>query len=95
MKRSLVVVGGSAGSIEIVERILHDLPRRFAAAACVVIHTTPRRRSELAPLFNRVGRLPAIEMAEGMSLEEAHGRLAASGLRYVHPSRLILSDADG
>jgi len=52
----LVVIGGSAGAIEVLHRVLAGLPRDYAAATAIVIHVSPDTPSLLAEIFsNRLG----------------------------------------
>jgi two-component system chemotaxis response regulator CheB len=48
----LVVIGGSAGAIEVLHRVLGELPRDFAAATAIVIHVSPDTPSLLAEIFS-------------------------------------------
>ncbi len=41
----LVVIGGSAGAIEVLHRVLAQLPARFAPAMAIVIHLRPTART--------------------------------------------------
>jgi two-component system, chemotaxis family, protein-glutamate methylesterase/glutaminase len=72
MKRDIIVIGGSAGSLRIVRTIISGLPKDLAAAVCVVIHTPARSKSEMVFLLERWGLLPALEAIEGMSLQPGH-----------------------
>jgi two-component system chemotaxis response regulator CheB len=86
VKRDIVLIGGSAGSLAVAKKIVSGLSKDFSAAVCVVIHTTPRGRSELAALLGR-GALPACEAREGALLE--------SGRIYVAPPDRHLLIGDG
>src|SRR5690349_14667475 len=72
MKRDIIVIGGSAGSLRIIRTIISGLPKDLAAAVCVVIHTSARSKSEMVFLLERWGLLPALEAIEGMSLQPGH-----------------------
>jgi two-component system chemotaxis response regulator CheB len=54
----IVVIGGSAGSIEILHQIARELPPDFPAAVFVVQHLSPDYPSTLAHLLSRKGGLP-------------------------------------
>src|SRR5262249_9677625 len=75
--RDIVVVGGSAGSIEALMNFLPDLPRDLRAAIFVVIHTAPESPGYLAEILTRAGRLPARYAQDG--------ELFAEGRIYVAP----------
>src|SRR5688572_1014833 len=40
--KQIVVIGASAGGIEALRELVAKLPRDFAAAICVVLHTSPQ-----------------------------------------------------
>lgn len=65
-KRDIVVIGGSAGSLEALLNLLRSLPVNLPAAIFVVIHLTPRGKSVLAEIIDRqTGGLPAKQASEG------------------------------
>src|SRR5262245_35458587 len=72
MKHDVIVIGGSAGSLCIIKTIISGLPKEFAAAVCVVIHTPARSKSEMSFLLEHWGRLPASEATDGMPLQTGH-----------------------
>lgn len=90
--RDLILVGGSAGSFGVLKKIVEGLPKEFPAAVCVVVHMSPRARSELAFLLNG-GALRASDAAEGASLEPGHVYVAPPdrhlliGNHHMHLSR--------
>ena len=55
----LVVIGGSAGGVEALTRLMRALPADFPAAVLVVIHFPPNAMSALPAILNRAGPLPA------------------------------------
>jgi two-component system chemotaxis response regulator CheB len=67
-KRDLVVIGASAGGLEVVRRIVAALPPGFPAAVCIVLHISPQSPSALAPILNRAGRLPCRAARDGEAL---------------------------
>lgn len=85
--RDVVVIGGSAGALEPLLRIVAGLPRGQPAAVLVVIHTAPEGESVLPLLLTRAGALPAAHPA---GVEELRpGRI------YVAPPDLHLLLEDG
>ena len=60
----LVAIGGSAGAIEALDRILPPLPATFPVAVVVVVHVPPGRYSGLATLFEHRCRLPVCEVED-------------------------------
>lgn len=68
--RDIVVVGGSAGSIDALLNFLPALPEHFQAAIFVVIHTGPESPGYLAGILTRAGRLPARYARDGEKFEK-------------------------
>jgi two-component system, chemotaxis family, protein-glutamate methylesterase/glutaminase len=88
----LVVVGGSAGCVEVLRGILAKLPSDFAAAIYVVIHVSPTRDSRLPALFRGTSALPVSTAVDRTVLQPGHVYIAPpdhhvvvtrSGLRVV------------
>lgn len=61
----LIVIGGSAGSIEVLTTLIAGLPADLPAAVLVTIHISPEVRSRLPQILGRAGILPAQHAAEG------------------------------
>jgi len=76
-RRDIIVIGGSAGSLDAVTEIVAKLPADLAAAVFVVLHVSPTRASTLPEILTRAGRLPAIHPADNQPIE--YGRI------YVAP----------
>jgi len=70
--RDIVVIGGSAGGIEAVQRVLGSMPPGLPAAVFVAVHLSPRGKSFLAKILDRHGALPAHEAANGARIEPGH-----------------------
>jgi two-component system chemotaxis response regulator CheB len=84
--RDIVVIGGSAGSIEAVTEVVRGLPADFPAAVFVVVHFPGSVRSTLPRILGRASPLPALHVRDGEPIEP--GRI------YVAPPdcHLLLSD---
>ncbi len=67
--RSIVVIGASAGGVETLKGVVAGMPSDLPAAVCVVLHTAPTRRSALAHILQRAGRLPCKSASDGDRLE--------------------------
>jgi two-component system chemotaxis response regulator CheB len=63
-----VVIGASAGGVEVLRRVVGDLPGNLDATVCVVLHIAPGSPSALAPILQRAGRLPCHAAADGEEL---------------------------
>jgi two-component system chemotaxis response regulator CheB len=68
IQRSLVVVGASAGGVEVLQRLASGLPADFPATLCVVLHISPGSRSMLAAILDRAGPLPCRPVVDGEPL---------------------------
>jgi two-component system, chemotaxis family, protein-glutamate methylesterase/glutaminase len=63
--RDLVVIGASAGGLEVLRRVVSELPGDLNASVCVVLHIAPGSPSALAPILDRAGPLPCRPAADG------------------------------
>jgi len=77
--RDIVVIGGSAGAIVALKKILRDLPAELAASIFVVIHTNPDNPSVLPEVLSRAGRLQANATPDGAP---------------IHPGQIYLPPPD-
>jgi len=64
-RRDIVVVGGSAGSLEALRDIVSQLPPNAPFAMFVVVHVLPTSHSRLPQILSRAGRLPARHAHDG------------------------------
>jgi two-component system, chemotaxis family, protein-glutamate methylesterase/glutaminase len=85
--RDIVVIGGSAGALEPLQRLLGELPADLPAALFVVVHTAPNAPGALGRILDRAGLLPADLARDGLAFEP--GRV------YVAPPDLHLLLDDG
>ena len=85
-RRDLVVIGASAGGVEVLSRLARDLPADLEAAVCVVLHIAPSSPSMLASILDRAGRLPCRAARDG-------DRLRAGEILVAPPDRhLVVED---
>jgi two-component system, chemotaxis family, protein-glutamate methylesterase/glutaminase len=88
----LVVIGGSAGSILPLRRILAELSPTLPATVCVVIHLPDDSASALARVLARAGTMDASFADDGHSLRAGHVVVAPPGNHLlVHDGHLVLS----
>lgn len=86
--RDVVVIGGSAGGVEAVRRLLGGLPGDLNAAVLVVLHTSNHAGSVLPQVLTRAGEMPVVHPRDGERVEK--GRI------YVAPPDFhMVLDAGG
>jgi two-component system, chemotaxis family, protein-glutamate methylesterase/glutaminase len=85
--RDIVVVGGSAGSIEVLTELVAGLPPEYPGSIFVVVHFPGSVRSTLPRILSRAGPLPARHPIDGELIEP--GRI------YVAPPDFHLHVAQG
>jgi two-component system chemotaxis response regulator CheB len=79
----LIVVGGSAGSVEALSSLLAGLPPDLPAAVCVVLHQSafsPNRRVEI---FSRASTLPVVTAEQGMRIKPGVVYLAVPDMHLL------------
>lgn len=69
-RRDLVVIGASAGGVEVLKRVVRDLPADLGAAICIVLHVAPGSPSMLANILGRAGTLACRPARHGEHLRE-------------------------
>lgn len=69
MKQGLLVIGGSAGSLEPLMAILAALPAGFTAPIAIVIHMLPTQPSHLVALLGRQSARRVVEPEDKEPLE--------------------------
>jgi two-component system chemotaxis response regulator CheB len=74
----LIVIGGSAGSVGVLEVIVKALQADLAATVCIVVHTAPYLPNTLPQVLRRATALEVRAATQDAPLE--HGRI------YVAPS---------
>ena len=68
--RDLVVIGASAGGVEVLTRVVKGLPKDLRAAICIVLHIAPGSPSMLASILGRAGPLPCRPARDGDRLRQ-------------------------
>jgi two-component system chemotaxis response regulator CheB len=77
LARDLIVVGTSAGGVEVLQAIVRGLPGDLAAAMLIVMHTSPEGPYLLPDILAKAGSLKVARTLDAAPLE--HGRI------YVAP----------
>ncbi len=70
--RNLIVIGGSAGSFEVLRTMVRALPADLPASVLIVVHRGLQGPSLLATILDAEGALPATTAEEGQPLELGH-----------------------
>ena len=70
--RDIVLIGGSAGSIDSLQRMLKDLPRDFSASLIVVVHTSAEGPGLLPRVLSRASGLPARHASDGEVIQPGY-----------------------
>ncbi|HEY9793470.1 MAG TPA: chemotaxis protein CheB [Candidatus Obscuribacterales bacterium] len=83
----IVVIGGSAGSIEALREIVAGLPPDLPAAIFVVVHLAPTTRSVLASVLNQAMTLPSVVPRDGQRIQ--------TGRIYIAPPDYHMLIRDG
>jgi two-component system chemotaxis response regulator CheB len=79
----MLVIGGSAGSIEALIEIVARLPADLPAAVLVTVHVGGNSRSTLPRVLARAGRLPAAHARHGEPLRSGHIYVAPPDLHLL------------
>ncbi|MFM0643568.1 chemotaxis protein CheB [Paraburkholderia bryophila] len=79
----LVVIGGSAGGIEVLNVLLGALPADFAAAVMIVTHLPPDSPSYLVPAFTHRCALPVLEPDAGERILPGRVHVAPPGYHML------------
>lgn len=73
----IFVIGASSGGVEVLQRLVSQLPSDFPGAIFIVLHLPPRARSFLPQILTRSGPLKAVHPEDGAKIK--HGSI------YVAP----------
>jgi two-component system chemotaxis response regulator CheB len=88
----IVVIGASAGGIEVVRDVISELPADLTAAIFVVVHIPPYIVSQLPQILNRAGPLPASRAVDGAPILPGRVYVAPPDRHLLlRPGRMALS----
>lgn len=87
--RDLVVVGASAGGIEVLQRLLRALPERLDAAILIVLHTSRSAGGFLAQVMQRASRLPTSHPVDMTRIENGKVYVAPPDFHMIVEGGLI------
>lgn len=75
--RDIIVIGGSAGATAPLKQILGSFPLDLPAAVFIVLHIPAHGIGLLSTVASAAGKLPVLQAASGMVIENGHAYLAA------------------
>jgi two-component system, chemotaxis family, protein-glutamate methylesterase/glutaminase len=79
----VVALVSSVGGLDALSRVLKVLPAQLPACVVALQHTDPSRASQLAPILDRVSRLPVAEARDGVTLSPGCVLVAPSGFHTL------------
>lgn len=82
-KMDRIVVGASAGGVEVLIKLVTSLPRDLPAAALVTMHMPPTHKSLMPEIINRCGTLKAHQARDGMEINNGNVYFSAPGLHLT------------
>jgi two-component system chemotaxis response regulator CheB len=89
--RDIVLIGGSAGALEPLRRLLSDLPGDLAATLFVVVHTGANTHDSLGRILDRAGPLPTELARDGLAFEPGRVYVAQPDLHLLlEDGRMLL-----
>lgn len=71
-KRSIIVVGASAGGIDVLTQLVRYLPENFEASLFITVHFPSESTSLLPQILSRISKLPARHPLQGESILPGH-----------------------
>jgi two-component system, chemotaxis family, protein-glutamate methylesterase/glutaminase len=74
--RDVVAIGGSAGGVEALLRLVEKLPASLPAIVVVVLHRPPAFESQLALILDRRSALPVLEPEDREPVQQGRIYLA-------------------
>jgi two-component system chemotaxis response regulator CheB len=90
----VVVIGGSAGSLEPLRALLGELPPSLPAAVFVVVHTPAYSQSMLSHVLGRPGAIPVMDAIDGAIPEPGRVYVAQPDHHLVlKRDRMLLTQA--
>lgn len=91
-KARVIAIGGSAGSLSVLRRLVAELPAELPVDILVTLHLPASHPSELAPILNRGAALPVAFARAGQELSRGRVFVAPPDFHLlVRDGRLSLS----
>jgi two-component system chemotaxis response regulator CheB len=85
--RDIVVIGASAGGLEVLQTILRRLPVDFPASVFVVLHSSEDSPGVLPEILNRASKLPVMYAVHNAEILPSRVYIAPAGQRHMFIDR--------
>ena len=71
-KKGIIIIGGSAGSIEVIMNIIPFIPEDYPFAILVVLHRKNTAEHHLEFVLSKKAKIPVVELHDKMQLKPSH-----------------------
>jgi two-component system chemotaxis response regulator CheB len=88
-RREIIAIGGSAGSIEVIQQICRALPEDLQASVLIAVHVGAVGRNLLAGILDSGGPLPASTAIDGEPIEDGRIYVAPADHHLVIDGRFV------
>lgn len=79
----IMVIGGSAGSFDLITEILEKLPRTITYALCIVIHRNPTFTTKIEANLSKKLNRPILSVTDKMEINKGHIYFAPPGYHLL------------
>ncbi len=81
--RDIIVIGGSTGSLQVLQTILRAFPRDFQAAVFIALHTTQDSLGLIPNILNHYTKLPVMYAVHDAPILPSRIYIAPAGQRHM------------
>lgn len=71
-RKTIVVIGASAGGVEALQKLLRDLPPDLPAAIFIVLHTSPQSPATLGGILGLRANIRVTDAVDGEAIKPGH-----------------------
>jgi two-component system, chemotaxis family, protein-glutamate methylesterase/glutaminase len=89
IRREIIAIGGSAGSIEVIRQVCRALPADLQACVLITVHVAASSPNLLAGILNSGGPLPASTAVDGEPLQDGRIYVAPADHHLVIDGRTV------
>jgi len=91
IKRTIIVIGTSAGGVSALQELVAGFPADFGASVFVVQHVSADAPSFLPAILSRAGKLPASHPQDGDPIQPGHIYIAPPDFHLlIEPGRVLV-----